>query len=718
MSNPYHHPGFVALINDAKSVSSRIDLQSWVANAVQYLNARIECGDLTFSAGMDGPSRQLASKLYELVCPLFPPEILDKIGCPVPEELSYRVGKVHQDLRIVADWCNTPSIPPEPLSNERRAVALSQPAENLFTSLYALLEDIRAGAFEVHQRFSRGERWDALSVSLLVAHNERMIQWRKLSDAIRRWLPKCPALIDRAENVLEELDEIVGKVVFWQPAIDERGGEQPSEETFLALMGLTGRLQAAMKKIAAFEHYFDGIETPAQVRHTEDTSMNSRTGNPFLDLIVLSGEAQSDTWIRWERFKTDSAMVWTPQDNDRYTDRQRLLKRLKEEIRGWVLKYPALRAEVEESLNEVVTGIGTMESMRFADIPEARQKALEVFQGRKMPPLFTDDAGRQKAIEQVLNLNSKALAEALYGMDRLSDYFKGSKMGAAPEPEEGKPAESDSLIATILARKPTLQAAEAHRLALQSKWKRVLQAIEAVERLSINNGESMKQFAPRFVRTLADLRAVFEQEGFSDWLRDLRGLTDGEQFAIELLRETSEAAAARRLCAINDAGRGMYPNECPEVVQLFHFLRSGGLRNRFCSDNLGLFERTTGKPADAVKVEAESKSTLPEVPPAHGQAAAAPQVPMPTRETPAQLPREQATPAVVTAELTAVEKAMVIFTRDPNQSLREVARQVPCDPSLLSRDGRFKRLQQAHAGSVPKGSKSKDRDLEAEDEEC
>jgi len=65
-------------------------------------------------------------------------------------------------------------------------------------------------------------------------------------------------------------------------------------------------------------------------------------------------------------------------------------------------------------------------------------------------------------------------------------------------------------------------------------------------------------------------------------------------------------------------------------------------------------------------------------------------------------------------ELTKAEKAMQIYLRDPNQSLREVAGKVPCDPALLSRDPRFKRLRQAHQGKLPKGSKSKDGKLEAD----
>jgi hypothetical protein len=68
-------------------------------------------------------------------------------------------------------------------------------------------------------------------------------------------------------------------------------------------------------------------------------------------------------------------------------------------------------------------------------------------------------------------------------------------------------------------------------------------------------------------------------------------------------------------------------------------------------------------------------------------------------------------------ELTAAERAMVVYLRDPNQSIREIAHQVGCDPSLLYRDERLKRLREAHKGKVPKGTKSKEGDLEAEAED-
>lgn len=66
------------------------------------------------------------------------------------------------------------------------------------------------------------------------------------------------------------------------------------------------------------------------------------------------------------------------------------------------------------------------------------------------------------------------------------------------------------------------------------------------------------------------------------------------------------------------------------------------------------------------------------------------------------------------AELTAVERALVIYARDPNQSVRAVARQVGCNHTLLLRDPRFQRLREAYASTLPRGRKSKDGNLEAD----
>jgi hypothetical protein len=66
-------------------------------------------------------------------------------------------------------------------------------------------------------------------------------------------------------------------------------------------------------------------------------------------------------------------------------------------------------------------------------------------------------------------------------------------------------------------------------------------------------------------------------------------------------------------------------------------------------------------------------------------------------------------------ELSAEEQAVVLFTRDPNQSDRSIAKQIGCSPSVLSRSERYQALKQAHAGNLPKGKKSKAGDLEAWD---
>ena len=53
--------------------------------------------------------------------------------------------------------------------------------------------------------------------------------------------------------------------------------------------------------------------------------------------------------------------------------------------------------------------------------------------------------------------------------------------------------------------------------------------------------------------------------------------------------------------------------------------------------------------------------------------------------------------------------------RDPGQPIRELARKVPCSRALLYDCPQLQRLRQAHAGRLPRGSKSKDGEVEAED---
>jgi hypothetical protein len=67
--------------------------------------------------------------------------------------------------------------------------------------------------------------------------------------------------------------------------------------------------------------------------------------------------------------------------------------------------------------------------------------------------------------------------------------------------------------------------------------------------------------------------------------------------------------------------------------------------------------------------------------------------------------------------LSAVERAIQIFLRDTSQSVREIARKVGCNHALLSRNEKFRRLRQAYQGSPPRGTKSRDGNLEAEAED-
>jgi hypothetical protein len=64
--------------------------------------------------------------------------------------------------------------------------------------------------------------------------------------------------------------------------------------------------------------------------------------------------------------------------------------------------------------------------------------------------------------------------------------------------------------------------------------------------------------------------------------------------------------------------------------------------------------------------------------------------------------------------LSPVERALIIYTRDPNQSIRKIARQAGCSHAALLKNEKFKRLRQTHQGSLPTGTKSRDGDLEAE----
>lgn len=57
------------------------------------------------------------------------------------------------------------------------------------------------------------------------------------------------------------------------------------------------------------------------------------------------------------------------------------------------------------------------------------------------------------------------------------------------------------------------------------------------------------------------------------------------------------------------------------------------------------------------------------------------------------------------AMLSKAEQAREVFLRDPSQTIRQVAEQVGCAPSTLSRSPTFRRLWQAHMRQLPKGRK-------------
>jgi hypothetical protein len=80
-------------------------------------------------------------------------------------------------------------------------------------------------------------------------------------------------------------------------------------------------------------------------------------------------------------------------------------------------------------------------------------------------------------------------------------------------------------------------------------------------------------------------------------------------------------------------------------------------------------------------------------------------------ESTASANRQAKTPST---ELSAVEQAMIIFNRDPTQSIAKIARTVGCSRGVLYHDERFQRLLQAHQGMLAKGSKSRDGKIEAE----
>lgn len=66
-------------------------------------------------------------------------------------------------------------------------------------------------------------------------------------------------------------------------------------------------------------------------------------------------------------------------------------------------------------------------------------------------------------------------------------------------------------------------------------------------------------------------------------------------------------------------------------------------------------------------------------------------------------PRPAAPPSPDAGEpLTKIERAIQLYLREPGQSLRKVASQVPCAPSLLARSKEFRRLRRAHVSEPPR----------------
>lgn len=57
------------------------------------------------------------------------------------------------------------------------------------------------------------------------------------------------------------------------------------------------------------------------------------------------------------------------------------------------------------------------------------------------------------------------------------------------------------------------------------------------------------------------------------------------------------------------------------------------------------------------------------------------------------------------AESSKIKQAMAIFEADPSLSIREVARRVPCSPSLLSRSTVFQRFHETFVRRARHGTK-------------
>jgi hypothetical protein len=68
-------------------------------------------------------------------------------------------------------------------------------------------------------------------------------------------------------------------------------------------------------------------------------------------------------------------------------------------------------------------------------------------------------------------------------------------------------------------------------------------------------------------------------------------------------------------------------------------------------------------------------------------------------------PSETAVPAQLPIRLSAIDRALLLLARNPNRSIRKIAREVGCDPSHLYRSDEVKRLVQASRTQPPPGTK-------------
>jgi hypothetical protein len=69
------------------------------------------------------------------------------------------------------------------------------------------------------------------------------------------------------------------------------------------------------------------------------------------------------------------------------------------------------------------------------------------------------------------------------------------------------------------------------------------------------------------------------------------------------------------------------------------------------------------------------------------------------------------------SSLTAEERCIMIYMRDPNKSLRKIAAEAGCDPAIPFRSKKLHRLRKSDVGKLPRGYKTKQGAIEAEADE-